>query len=127
MGQGLWGRNTVLGAHSLGTHQGGAAEMKEAEDPPSTPTIPSQGSSGRSPRPPGPRKRLKLILVPQAGVSDPRMRPASTALSSQLCVLSPRSLICYFPLNTPTPIISVILGNNGPSPNETCIIGRLQA
>jgi hypothetical protein len=48
-------------------------------------------------------------------------------MSSRLCVLSQELLICYFSLNTTHPIISVILGNNNPSRNETCIIGRLQS
>lgn len=44
---------------------------------------------GRSPHLPGPRKALKLILVPQADAGDLLRYSASAGFpSSQLCVLS---------------------------------------
>lgn len=127
----LWAARTGRGcgrAHALGTHQGRSSGDEGGGGPSlcspwphqAWPQLPAEAPTVR------PRKGLKLILVPEASAGDPPCtRPRGLSRSRCLCVLSPSSLICYFSLNTPTPIISGILGNNSPSPNETCIIGRL--
>lgn len=129
--RGRGGRNTSVGAHSLGD-----LPAPDGGDQGPSPRRHGRSSLGRSPHLPGPRKRLKLILAPQAGAGDPQMfsassepreRPASSPRAAVSASYLLGSLICYFSLNTPTPIISVILGNNSLSANETCIIGRLQS
>lgn len=135
--RGRGGRNTSVGAHTLGDLPApdGGDQGPSSRSPP-RPRRHGRSSLGRSPHLPGPRKRLKLILAPQAGAGDPQMfsassepreRPASSPRAAASASYLPGSLICYFSLNTPTPIISVILGNNSLSANETCIIGRLQS
>lgn len=109
------------------------APEAQRQRPGALPPLPTPRPGGRlpgqKPPPAQPQKASKLILAPEAGAGDPRMYSASTGslqAAGSASYLS-GSLICYFSLNTPTPIISVILGNNSVSANETCIIGRLQS
>lgn len=71
---------------------------------------------GRSPHLPArPPKASQVHSCSPAGVGG----PSSAAYL-------PSSLICYFSLNTPTPITPVILGSDGPAPpNATRFVGRL--
>lgn len=71
---------------------------------------------GRSPHLPArPPKASQVHSCSPAGVGG----PSSAAYH-------PSSLICYFSLNTPTPITPVILGSDGPAPpNATRFVGRL--
>lgn len=82
---------------------------------------------------PSSRMVRKLILVQGAwhtpGEVDPinlhtLWGPAITLQPENSFSYLEKTLICYFLLNTPTPIISVILCNNRPYPNETCIMRR---
>ena len=110
-----------------GPTRAGTAEREEAEDTPSAPRAPARHgpSSYRSPRHQA-RKASEINSCSGGGAGDPPCpRPPGSRRAADSASYLPSSLICYFSLNTPTAIISVILGNNSPSPNETCIIGRL--
>ena len=136
--RGRGGRNTSVGAHSLGdlpAPDGGDRGPSPRSPPPPPPQAWPQ-LPGQKPPPARPQKASKINSRSQAGAGDPQMfsassepreRPASSPRAAASASYLPGSLICYFSLNTPTPIISVILGNNSLSANETCIIGRLQS
>lgn len=119
--EGTTGQELIHGAHGLGGSPSTLHPLPRNRH--------GRSSQGTSPHLPGPRKPLKLIPAPEAEAGDPQRDSASSgslrAAGSASYLTG--SLICYFSLNTPTPIISVILGNNSLSANETCIIGRLQS
>ena len=112
---------------ALGTHQGwDRGEEGGRGHSLCSPSSARRGrSSCRSPRHQA-QKASEINSCSGGGAGDPPCpRPPGSRRAADSASYLPSSLICYFSLNTPTPIISVILGNNSPSPNETCIIGRL--